>query len=181
MTKEVKTFFSVMLAASLFLGLLSAPALADSGSGASKATAQLNFQINIPTILYLQVGSAAGVDTVICNLNTLPGTPVAMNNGLNPVPVIMRAIVPKDQPVKLTADSSSGLAGPGDTIPFSQISWNGGAAWTATTFNGNIAQPLYTFAGPGERREDISFTYANSTIYAADTYTGTVTYTLSSP
>lgn len=75
----------------------------------------------------------------------------------------------------------------GETIPIGQISW------TTSAPNGGIANiiPAGTFSGgtqtltsvPGNRYIENchTFSYANSALRAAGTYTGTVTYTLSSP
>lgn len=75
----------------------------------------------------------------------------------------------------------------GEVIPITQISW------TTTAPNGGIANiiPPGTFTGgtqtltsvPGNRYIENchAFSYANSAVRAAGTYTGQVTYTLSSP
>lgn len=182
MRKDYKTFILAVLATFLVMGLLSAPALAESNSGAASAQARLDFQITIPSILYLQVGTdGAIVDLVSCTLTQTPGTgAVAMtSSGSNPVPVIMRALVASGQTVNLTADSSSGLNG--GAMPFSEISWAAGGVLSNGTFNNGVAQPLYNFAGPGEHIGDYAFSYANANFYPTGTYNGTVTYTLSTP
>ena len=75
----------------------------------------------------------------------------------------------------------------GEVIPITQISW------TTSAPNGGIANiiPPGTFTGgtqtltsvPGNRYIENchAFSYANSTVRAAGSYTGQVTYTLSSP
>ena len=75
----------------------------------------------------------------------------------------------------------------GDTIPFSQISWTVSAPGSgvpnvipAGTFNGGT-QTLATVPANRYIENCHSFIYANSAIRAAGTYTGQVTYTLSSP
>jgi hypothetical protein len=75
----------------------------------------------------------------------------------------------------------------GDTIPFSQISWTSGGnadsgaepfpagSFTATTLTvGSISQNHWA-------ESCWTFSYANSVVPAAGTYTGRVTYTLSAP
>jgi hypothetical protein len=75
----------------------------------------------------------------------------------------------------------------GDTIPFSEISWTVAAPGSpqpniipAGTFNGGTitlaSVPANTYI-----ENCHSYTYANSAIRAAGTYTGQVTYTLTSP
>ena len=75
----------------------------------------------------------------------------------------------------------------GEVIPINQISWttsapNGGIAniIPAGTFNGGT-QTLTSVPGNRYIENCHTFSYANSTVRAAGTYTGTVTYTLSSP
>lgn len=75
----------------------------------------------------------------------------------------------------------------GDTIPFSEISWTVAAPGSATpnvipagTFSG-AAQTLTTVPANFYIENCHSFVYANSAIRAAGTYTGQVTYTLTSP
>ncbi len=75
----------------------------------------------------------------------------------------------------------------GDTIPFSQISWTVAAPGSpapnvipAGTFSG-AAQTLTTIPANTYIENCHSFVYANSAIRAAGTYTGQVTYTLTSP
>lgn len=90
----------------------------------------------------------------------------------------------------LTATSPANLVNAaGDTIPFSQISWtSSGNSETSST-----AQPFPagTFTGATQTLGTISrnqwaeschtFSYANSTLRPAGTYTGRVVYTLTAP
>ncbi|MBA4262143.1 MAG: hypothetical protein C0443_09055 [Comamonadaceae bacterium] len=75
----------------------------------------------------------------------------------------------------------------GDTIPFSQISWTVSAPGSgvpnvipAGTFSGAV-QTLTTVPANTYIENCHSFIYANSEVRAAGTYTGQVTYTLTSP
>lgn len=75
----------------------------------------------------------------------------------------------------------------GDTIPFSQIGWTVSAAGSpvpgvipAGSFNG-ATQTLTTIAANTYIENCHTFSYANSAVRAAGTYTGQVTYTLTSP
>lgn len=77
--------------------------------------------------------------------------------------------------------------GQGETIPFSQISWTVAAAGSnvpnvipAGTFNGGT-QVLASVPANRYIENCHSFRFANSAIRAAGTYTGQVTYTISSP
>jgi hypothetical protein len=149
------------------------------------ATAHLDFQINIPTILYLQVGNAgATVDRVSCTLSDIPGTgAVAMHsNGPDPVPVTMSGFVTAGQTMTLLADSSNDLsAGGSSKIPFDQISWTGGGSIGGNTFNKATNQQIAQRTGSGTLTGTMAFSYANANYYDAGTYNGQVTYTLSSP
>ena len=75
----------------------------------------------------------------------------------------------------------------GDTIPFSQIGWTVSAAGSsvpgvipAGTFNG-ATQTLTTIPANTYIENCHTFSYANSAVRAAGTYTGQVTYTLTAP
>jgi len=90
----------------------------------------------------------------------------------------------------LTANAPTNLVSAlGDTIPFTTISWTAstvGAADTTPT-----AIPSGTFTGGLQTLRSVTanswvenchtFSYSNTTVRAAGTYTGRVTYTLTSP
>ena len=88
----------------------------------------------------------------------------------------------------LTATVTQPLANAsGDTIPFSQISWTssgngdtGAQPFPAGTFTGGT-QTLASFPVNTWRESCHRFSYANSSVVAAGTYNGRVTYTLSVP
>jgi len=185
---KAKKFFMGVAILALLVGLGGGQAVwAESNLAVGgSATARLDFQITIPTILYLQVGTVGGViDVVSCTLANIPGTgPVAMtSSGANPVPVRAAALVPAGQTVRLLADSSTPLNFGGGLTPinFDQISWVGTGAFASGTFNNNAAQVLNTFTGSGDRNGTYAFSYANLNYYDSGIYTGRVTYTLSSP
>jgi hypothetical protein len=76
--------------------------------------------------------------------------------------------------------------GSGGTISFSQISWTssgnsdtGAQPFAAGTFSaGSAAQPIGTIARNQWAESCHTFSYANTAVVPAGTYTGTVTYTL---
>lgn len=75
----------------------------------------------------------------------------------------------------------------GDTIPINQISWTVSASGSdapnvipSGTFNGGT-QTLATVPGNRYLENCHTFSFANNAMRAAGTYTGQVTYTLSSP
>lgn len=76
--------------------------------------------------------------------------------------------------------------GAGDTVPFSSISWSSTANGNATahiaagTFNGATVA-LASIAANTWVENCMTFSYANSSVYPAGTYTGRAVYTLSLP
>jgi hypothetical protein len=86
----------------------------------------------------------------------------------------------------LTVTSPANLTSGSNTIPFSEISWTSTANGDTTpdvasgTFNGGTVTLANIAAGTWV--EDChTFTYANSAVRAAGTYTGRATYSLSLP
>lgn len=134
-------------------------------------------------VLLLQVGSPGGtVDVVRFDVSALPGSgPVkGVSSGQNPVPVIARAVFLSGQMV-LTADSFAPLNdGHGNTIPFTEIGWKGTGIMPSTTFSGTTHQLLFT-TSRSRARGTMSFYYKNTMYLPAGTYSGRVTFTLSSP
>jgi hypothetical protein len=89
----------------------------------------------------------------------------------------------------VTANSASPLSnGSGQTIPFTQIRWTssgngdgGTQPFAGGTFTGTASQFIGNIARNQWAESCLSFSYLNTTTPAAGTYTGTVTYTLSTP
>ena len=88
--------------------------------------------------------------------------------------------------LSVTTSAANLVNATGDTIPFSQISWtstaNGNTSpdIAAGTFNGGTITLANIAAGTWV--EDChTFTYANTAVRAAGTYTGRATYSLSLP
>lgn len=196
---------SVFLKSALALAL-AAPLLASAESqlvvGTGNASAKLDFQVIIPRVLFLAVGSGAAgtalanntnVDDVIFDYTT---NPAAVGTGAvagaitgNAVPV---RVVGNNGVIALTATAVGALNnGSGDTIPWSEIS--------ATTSDANLPTPAI-LSGAGvpvpsnvatstgtkitNRTATWTFGYANSTVIPAGSYgstdgtkNGRVTYT----
>ena len=86
----------------------------------------------------------------------------------------------------LTVTSPANLTSGSDTIPFSQIRWvMSGNGDTVIQFpNGSFTggtQTLGTFAPNTWKEQCMTFSYANTVVPAAGTYTGRAVYTLSLP
>ncbi len=76
----------------------------------------------------------------------------------------------------------------GNTIPFSQIQWNtsgngdtGAEPFTAGTFVNGGVQTVGSMASNSWNESCWTFSYANTVLPAAGTYTGAVLYTMSAP
>lgn len=86
----------------------------------------------------------------------------------------------------LTVTTPANLTNGTSTIPFNQISWvmsgNGDTVFQFPngTFSGGT-QTLATFPANTWKEQCMTFTFANSSVAAAGTYTGRATYTLSLP
>jgi len=86
----------------------------------------------------------------------------------------------------LTVATPTNLTSGSDSIPFSQISWvmsgNGDSVFQFPngTFAGGT-QTLATFPANTWKEQCMTFSYANTVVPAAGTYTGRATYTLSLP
>jgi hypothetical protein len=174
---------------------LAVPFLASAESqltvGTGSASARLNFEVVIPRILFLAVGTGnatlgtnPAIDTVVFDYTTNPtavgtGAAAASVTG-NAVPV---RVLGNNGQVEITAaGSGTGLSnGAGDVIPWTQIS----ASSSATTFPvpavGATASPTLNAGRLTDRTATWTYSFANSEIVAPGTYTGQVTYTASMP
>lgn len=178
---------------------LAAPLLASAESqlviGSGPATADLNFRIVVPRVLFLAVGTGAtGLadntteDTVTFDYTTNPG---ALGTGAaagaisgNVVPV---KVMGNNGVIALTSSNTGALTNAtSDTIPWSQIT-------VASSDTTNFPSPAPTGASVNvavtsgkvtSRTANWTFSYANSAVVAPGTYgttNGKVTYTASMP
>jgi hypothetical protein len=180
MTSKASKIFPALLAV-LVVGLGAGQAWADTGIGATSASAHLNFTINLQNSLSLTVGSASVTDTVTFLVDKAPGDGTIA--GDKTIPVAAKAVLKNAQNMKLTADSNVALTGTGgtDSIKFDQISITGTGDFTISTVNFSAAagQQLVTWTNPKKDLSgNFSFIYGNTQYHDADTYTGTVTFTL---
>jgi len=147
------------------------------------AQARLDFRVEIPTVLFLQLGSGGAViDRITFTVNEVPPTPIqGVSSGGNPVPVTARGLVPTGNTITLTADSSIAMTDGTNSVPFTEVSWSAAGDFSGGTFTGVAGQQLDQFTDSGNRTGTYTFSYANSTYSPTGTYDGQVTYTLSSP
>lgn len=144
--------------------------------------------VNAPVFLSLTVGSAGAIiDRVTFRVTGIPGSgPVrGESTGANPVPFQARGLLTSAGTVILTADSSQPLNdGLGHTIPFNQISWQGGGALPSGRFSGTSKQIIWqqsTSTGWFSVQGSMAFSYDHVLYVPAGTYQSRSTYTLSVP
>lgn len=176
---------AVVVMGGAFIGSSIAHAESDTGVGGS-AQANLDFQVNVPTVIMLRIGSAGNtIDTVSFSVTDIPENQPTINGDVQPA-IQVGAIVANNATVTLTADSSTAMVGgaTGDNMPFSVISTTGSNDFNGINglaFNGTNNQQIWQATGRGNRTGQLTYTYANTYTYTPDAYTGQVTYTLSSP
>lgn len=175
----------------------SAESAFSSGATPLSASARLNFQITIPRVLYLQVGTGGPFPAVDTTIDTVAWS-------LTPAQAIVAgAIAPTTGTVAVEVRGNGGavqlnsntpgplLNTPGDSIAFTTI--------TATTSNANLAHPAFAASGAGtasaipatgrivNETANWTFSYAHTGLIPEGVYGGTVakqgqvTYTATIP
>ena len=157
----------------------------ESASGHAPVNVDLNFSVNVPQLVLLQIGTPGGViDTVTFNVNGPWWSQPNVNGDIQPV-VIVKSRVSPGRTVRLTVDSSQPLRDEftGETIPFSQISYRGTGNFGSVnqTFNNTASQQVYQMTGSRTRTGTFRFTYRNDGSAGPGWYAGQVIYTLSCP
>jgi hypothetical protein len=185
----------------LLLGVTAVPLLChaesnvQTGTGTLTATAHVDFQVVIPQVLYLRVGTGSTYTTGVLTANTTVdkvsfapaggsignGTAVAGTGGDLTNGVETAAVVGNGGTITLNATASGALGdGAGDTIAFTQILTTATTNTTATVLpapvlsNGVSANVTLTPASGKVVNQDAkwTFTYANTVTPAAGTYGG---------
>lgn len=188
-----KSYSSLFVKSALALAMAT-PMLASAESqltvGTGGATARLNFQVVIPRVLFLAVGTGnatlannATVDTLTYNYTATPadigsGTDSAAQN------VNVRVLGNNGQIIIAAAGSGTGLvnaATPADIIPWTEILATSSATEFAAPAVGASANPTLSGGKVTNRTATWSFAYSNSAVPAPGTYTGQVTYTATMP
>ena len=125
--------FLGVLVMGLMLLLGTSPAWAESDVGIdSNAVVHLDFQVRLPQILYLRIGtSGATIDTVGFDVKDVPQNQPTVP-GDNSPQVAVGAIVANNATVTLSADSSTDMVGSGTStkMPFSTISCTGSGGFS---------------------------------------------------
>ena len=183
---------SALLLRSALAVALASPLLASAESditiGSGSAAARLNFQVVIPRVLYLAVGTGNAALTDTATVDTLTfdysanaadvgsGTDSAAQN------VSVRVLGNNGQITVAAAGSGTGLTNGADTIPWSEIL---ASSSDATNFNvpavGANATPVINSGKLTDRTATWAYRYSNTNVAAPGTYTGQVTYTATMP
>jgi len=157
------------------------------GSGGLSTSVNLQFLITIPRFVYLRVGSASGVNTLsyaptvaqMVNSTAVLGTGGDIGGSDLTVRVVGNA-----GNVTLTATTAAAtLTSGGNTMPWSTLSATSPAG-TITAPPFNSGSTVLTASG-GVVNQSGTWRYAwtrpAASVYAAGTYTGTVTFTAATP
>lgn len=186
---------AAIVAAVAGLAAFSGVASAASDVGATTASADLDFRVTIPSVVFLQVGTGSfkQIDTTVDEiafaptaaeftaLNPVTGTGGDLGNGKVTVRVFGNT-----GSLELSSTATT-LASGGDTLPWSEITVaaNGGIPHPAFTDTGVMSTPLTTNGNGSSRvtnlQGDWTYSYANSAEVAEGVYLGTVTYTVAAP
>jgi len=138
-------------------------------------------------------GANVGDGTAVASTSVTPADPTCPANSIL-IDAQARSQTNQPRTATLTADSSTPLNSGTATIPFTEISWasstpgggpNGCLAAPVTipsgTFSGASGQSLVSFGASQRACVCAQFSYRNTGIVSAGTYTGRVTYTLTMP
>lgn len=179
-----------VLLATLSATTFAASNFATGASGTLTTSVNLNFSITIPRFILLRVGSAASVNTLAYAptvteiVNSTGVLATGGDTGPGNSDVTVRVIGNGGGNITLTAATGTpNLVSGGNTMPWSTL--------TATNPTGSITAPpfnsgstvLTPSGGVINQSGSWRYTWANppSTVYAAGTYAGTVTYTAAMP
>jgi hypothetical protein len=163
---------------------------ATGNSGTLSASVNLNFSITIPRFILLRVGSAAAVNTLVYAptasdlINSSGVLPTGGDTGAGNTDVTVRVVGNGGSNVTLTAVTSApNLVSGGNAIPWTTLAVSSPTgAITAPPFNTG-STVLTPSGGVVNQSGSWRYTWTNpaNTVYAAGTYTGTVTFTAAMP
>jgi hypothetical protein len=177
------------LSLALIAALAAAPSahaasnFAQGSSGTLSAPVNLQFSITIPRFIFLRVGSAASVNTLVFSptvAQMVASTPVTATGGDIGGTDVTYQMIGNAGSLTLAASNPVNLTSGGNNIPMTTLS--------ATVPTGTQAPPAFggtvSLTGPivnlnGTWR--YAWTNPAATVYPSGTYAATVTYTLSSP
>ena len=157
------------------------------GAGTLSTTANLQFSVVIPRFIYLRVGDAASVNNLTYSptvADMVGSTAVQATGGdTGPSSSNLNVVVLGNAGnLQLAASNLTQLTSGGNNIPTSTLTaTNPTGSITPPAFNGSTT--LTAVANIVNQVGTWRYTWANpaSTVYPSGTYTGTATYTLTSP
>jgi hypothetical protein len=200
----IKTAVALALAAPM---LANAESQFSTGAGAQTATAHLDFQITIPKVLFLQVGTGT-LNTTVATVNQIAFTVPGANLGDSSVigatagsgdlgnGTVTAKVIGNNGTITFTSQTVGALGnGAGDTISYAQIATAVATLTSATALAhpalADAATTTVTLTPPSgkvmSRDAKWTYTYLNQNVVAPGTYGGVntnnsrVTYTASMP
>jgi hypothetical protein len=200
----IKTAVALALAAPM---LANAESQFSTGAGAQTATAHLDFQITIPKVLFLQVGTGT-LNTTVATVNQIAFTVPGANLGDSSVigatagsgdlgnGTVTAKVIGNNGTITFTSQTVGALGnGAGDTISYAQIATSVATLTSATALAhpalADGATTTITLTPPSgkvmSRDAKWTYTYLNQNVVAPGTYGGVnannsrVTYTASMP
>ena len=157
----------------------------NTGAGALSTTARLDFRVIVPKVLFLQVGTGTAftdvatidrVDFTLLAADVTSGLPIA---GVSTGGVINARVLGNGGNVTFgSTGTAGGLTNGAQTIPWTQIAPTVVGALIHPTVDA-AAATLTATAGVVNQTSVYSFNYSNTSVVAAGTYNGRVTYTAS--
>jgi len=187
----------ILLTAIIATGAITSPMVQADQCTSSGCGLNVNFSMNIPSVFRFTLGAAGTEPTVTWSAGTITaanigtGTDIASDTvtnggaGANGTTQVRYALLSNLNETSVTIAASAGnLTSGGNNIPLTEII---STATTVTTGSG-ITMPAsgsstnVNYPGGGVINEVGYWNYAfdNTSIYAAGTYTGTITYTATS-
>lgn len=176
------------IAATMLPSLAQAASNSANGAGPLSTAVQMNFNVVIPRFVFLRVGDAASVNTLVYSptVTELVNSTAVQATGGDTGPSNSNVTVQvfgNAGNVTLAASNLVNLASGGNNIPTTTLTAsNPTGTITPPAFNGNVVLTA-SAAGVVNQVGSWRYTWANpaATVYPAGTYTGTVTYTASTP
>ena len=163
-----ETLVSLLFIAALLCFVSAASAVSDMVLGSGPSSVDLDFRLQIRTMLFLQVGNTkAAVDTMSLTKNTSFEIDLVagVSAGGDPVPIRATAVIPNGHVVILTEEFLTALIDGANSTQYHEVSWTAGA----------------DLAGSGFGDSTYRFTSQQATSHPRTELSRTVTYTLSSP
>lgn len=184
---------SLILKSTIALALatpLLASAESDLTVGSGSAAAKLNFQVIIPRVLFLAVGTgnATLADNTTVDLLSYDYSASVADIGTgtdSAAQAVSVRVLGNNGQIQIAAGGSgTGLVNslvPAEIIPWTEILATSSAATLAAPAVGGTANPTLSAGRVTNRTATWNFAYSNTNMPAPGTYTGQITYTATMP